>query len=35
LEERRTRHACMLEAVRGNSIARWYESFIDALNSVS
>ena len=33
LEERRTRHACMLEAVRGNSIARWHESFIDALNS--
>jgi trehalose-6-phosphate synthase len=32
LEERRTRHACMLEAVRGNSIARWHESFIEALN---
>jgi len=35
LEERRGRHACMLEAVRGNSIARWHESFIDALNPLS
>jgi trehalose 6-phosphate synthase len=35
LEERRTRHAAMLEVLRRNDIVAWRERFVDALKDAS